>query len=200
MVAAKHKGKRAVRPQLIHPPREKRARSYDLRKVFQLLVADPLQFRGFDQNIAFIHYFVTERAKPLTDAGNPDCRRTHVDTAATRAQVHGYAEDVDLLGIHLRNELKRSGREVCKYPHKRWTEFLPVNNEIDKALLLQKFRPLKPRREVFSDGLLDDARSCEADQRLLLRDVDVSEHRKTRCNASGRRVRHDGNIRHLRLR
>ena len=57
---------------------------------------------------------------------------------------------------------------------------------------LQIFRTLETFRQLLADGLLDDARPGEADQRARLRDMDVAEHGIGRRDAAGGRVgQHD---------
>src|SRR6478672_8056178 len=54
-------------------------------------------------------------------------------------------------------------------------QFTAVADLVDRAVLDQEFRTLEAFRQRLAHGLLDHARAGEADQRLRLSDVDVTE-------------------------
>ena len=67
-----------------------------------------------------------------------------------------------------------------------------MDHHVHHAVLLQIFGALKPFRQFLADGLLNDARSGEADKRARLRDVHVAEHGVGRGDAAGGRIgQHD---------
>src|SRR5207237_5225762 len=63
-----------------------------------------------------------------------------------------------------------------------------IDDEIEHAVLEQELAALEAFRQLLTDGLLDDARPRESDQRFRLRDVQVAEHREARGHAARRRV------------
>ena len=63
-----------------------------------------------------------------------------------------------------------------------------IDDDVEHAVLEQELAALEPLGQRLADGLLDDARAGEADQRLRLGDVQVAEHREAGRHAAGRRV------------
>jgi hypothetical protein len=72
-----------------------------------------------------------------------------------------------------------------------------MHDGIEKPLFQQEFRPLKAFRQLLTDGLLDHARSCKANQRAWLGDVQVAEHGKAGRDPAGRRVGEHADVGHL---
>ncbi len=63
-----------------------------------------------------------------------------------------------------------------------------MHDHVDHAVVAQIFGLLKAFGKLLADGLLDHARTGEADQRARLGNVHVAEHRVGRGNAAGRRI------------
>src|SRR5438477_3831011 len=51
-----------------------------------------------------------------------------------------------------------------------------MDHGIEESVLEQKFVTLEAFRQFLADGLLDNARSCEADQRSGFCDIQVAQH------------------------
>src|SRR5207245_6430391 len=65
----------------------------------------------------------------------------------------------------------------CAYEMQPRLKFRRVSFlSVDEAVFKHKLRALKTVREFLADGLLDDARAGETNQRAGLRDVEVAEH------------------------
>src|SRR5947207_11159014 len=67
----------------------------------------------------------------------------------------------------------------------RGFQLAAVDDQIEHAVVEQELAALEPFGQLLADGLLDDARSGEADECLRLRDVEIPEHRETRRDAAG---------------
>ena len=70
----------------------------DVADVFLVLVAKLLRFRNRRREIAFVDDRVAERGNALAEAGDPECRRPHVDAAPVAAEVERHADEVN--GLH----------------------------------------------------------------------------------------------------
>ena len=67
-----------------------------------------------------------------------------------------------------------------------------MHHHVDHAVIAQVLGFLESVGQFFADGLLDDARAGEADQRAGLGDVHVAQHRVGRGDAAGGRIgQHD---------
>ena len=88
-------------------------------------------------------------------------------------------------GLGVRGERARRrqlhvGRRRRRGPHEPQgtrqgrLQVTPIHYEIEKAVFEQELAPLKPVRQLLTEGLFDDTRAGEADQRLGLRDVQIS--------------------------
>src|ERR1700733_11864395 len=71
---------------------------------------------------------------------------------------------------------------------------LARNDCVKEAVFEQKLRPLKALGELLADGLLDDARTSEADQGFGFCDVEIAQHGEARGNAAGGGVGHHGDV------
>src|SRR3989475_3427632 len=74
---------------------------------------------------------------------------------------------------------------------------LAVHDPVDHPVLEEELAPLKPLRQLLTDGLLDHARSGEADQRARLGEDDVAEEGKGGRHAAGGRVEQHADVRLL---
>ena len=84
--------------------------------------------------------------------------------------------------------MKRSARAM------RRLQLAPVDDQVEHAALEQELAALEAVGQLLADGLLDDARPGEADQRLRLGDVEVAQHREARRHAAGRRIGEDRDV------
>ena len=80
------------------------------------------------------------------------------------------------------------------------THVAAIDDHVERAVIEQEFAALKPFRQRFAHGLLDDARTGKADQRTRLGHVEVAEHREAGRNAARGRIGQHGNERHPCLR
>jgi hypothetical protein len=75
-------------------------------------------------------------------------------------------------------------RQLCSHEAKRARHdrfhVAAVHDEVEHAVLDQELAALKAVRQLLPDGLLDDAGTGKADERLGLGDVEVAEHREAR--------------------
>ena len=62
---------------------------------------------------------------------------------------------------------------------------------LDHSVFYKKLRPLKAFGQLLTDGLFDDARAGETDQRSRFRDVEIAQHGKTCRDAAGRGICQD---------
>ena len=74
-----------------------------------------------------------------------------------------------------------------------------MDDHVDHAVRQQVLGALEAVRQLLADGLLDDARAGEADQRAGLCDVDVAEHGVAGGDAARGRVGQDDDVRQARL-
>src|SRR4051794_33519359 len=51
-----------------------------------------------------------------------------------------------------------------------------IDDQVEHAVIHEEFASLESLRQLLADGLFDDARSRESDQRLRFRDVQVAQH------------------------
>ena len=65
---------------------------------------------------------------------------------------------------------------------------MPVHHHVHHAVLVEIFGALEPVRKLLANGLLDDARTGETDQRARLGDLHVAEHAVGGGDAAGGRV------------
>ena len=92
----------------------------------------------------------------------------------------------------------RLGQEPAQLGDGR-AQIVAMHHHIDHAVVAQIFRLLKSVRQFLANGLLDDARAGEADQRAGLGDLNVAEHRIGRGDAAGGRIGEHDDIRLARL-
>ena len=67
-------------------------------------------------------------------------------------------------------------------------QLVAMHHHVDHAVVFEIFGALEAVGQLLADGLLDDARAREADQRAGLRDVHVAEHRVGGRDAAGGRI------------
>ena len=67
-------------------------------------------------------------------------------------------------------------------------ELAPIDDHVQHAVLEEELAALEALGQLLPDGLLDDARAGEADQRLRLGDVHVAQHGEARGHAAGRGI------------
>ena len=96
-------------------------------------------------------------------------------------------------------------RQTCveAAAHSRATvrlQLMAVHHHVDHAVLLQIFGALEAVGQLLADGLLDDARPGEADERAGLGEMDVAEHGVGRRDAAGRRIGEHDDIGQFRAR
>ena len=95
------------------------------------------------------------------------------------------------IGSRLRYARRRLRQQPAQSRDGR-AQVVAMHHHVDHAVVAQIFGLLEALRQLLADGLLDDARTGEADQRAGLGDVDVAEHRVGRGDAAGRRIgQHD---------
>src|SRR6476660_9510294 len=70
---------------------------------------------------------------------------------------------------------------------------------VEETVLQEKLRGLESLWKLLADGLLDDARTREADLRAWLCDVQVTEHREARTHSARGRISHDADVWHTRI-
>src|SRR5580704_6784882 len=75
--------------------------------------------------------------------------------------------------------------------------FLARDDGVEETVLEEKFCGLKAFGQFLTDGLLDDARAGETDQRAGLGDIQVTEHRVAGGDAAGGGIGQYGNEREL---
>ena len=85
------------------------------------------------------------------------------------------------LGRCVAHEAQRAGQ--------RRLHLAPIDDQVEHAVLEQELAALEAVGQLLADGLLDDARTGEADQRLRLGDVQVAQHREAGGDAAGGRDR-----------
>ena len=76
---------------------------------------------------------------------------------------------------------------------------LALDDRVDHAVLEQELGALEALGQLLADGLLDDARPGEADERLRLGEDDVAQHGERRRHAARRRVQQHRDVRQPRL-
>src|SRR5437660_12287530 len=74
-------------------------------------------------------------------------------------------------------------------------KFLAVDDGVEETVFEQEFGALKAFGEFLANGLLDDARAGESNERPGLANVEISEHREADGNAAGGGIGKDGNVR-----
>ena len=95
---------------------------------------------------------------------------------------------------HARRLALRAGALVSSRQtfDERRAQLVAMHHHVDHAVLVQILRALEAFGQLLADGLLDDARTGEADQRARLGDVDVAQHGVGRGDAAGGRIgQHD---------
>ena len=75
--------------------------------------------------------------------------------------------------------------EHGKKPGKGLAHFLPLDDQVDHAVVEEIFGPLKPFRKLLADGLLDHPGTGKADEGLGFGDIDVPEHGETGGHPAG---------------
>src|SRR5712664_3072247 len=73
-------------------------------------------------------------------------------------------------------------------------KFLAVDDSVEETVFEQEFGALKAFGEFLANGLLDDARAGESNERAGLANVEVSEHREAGGNAAGGGIGEHGNV------
>src|SRR5260370_29456476 len=73
-------------------------------------------------------------------------------------------------------------------------EILAVDDGVEEAVLKQEFGALKAFGEFLANGLLDDARAGETDERAGLANVEVAEHGEAGGNATSGGIGEHGNV------
>ena len=73
--------------------------------------------------------------------------------------------------------------------------FFAVHDGVEHAVFEEEFAALESFGKFLSDGLFDDARAGESDQRARFGDVEVAEHGIRSGDAAGGRVGQDGDVR-----
>ena len=76
----------------------------------------------------------------------------------------------------------------------------PIDDHVQRAVLEQELAALEALGQRLAHGLLDDARTGEADERARLGQVEVAEHREARRHAARGRIGHDRDEGQMRLR
>ena len=127
-----------------------------------------------------------QRGEPRDDRVN---RRRH-GGALTRAP-----EPADCGSAPAR---RRLGQQPAQFG-KRRAQLVPVHHHVDHAVLDQIFGALEAFRQFLADGLLDDARAGEADQRAGLGDLHVAQHGVGGGDAAGGRIGEHDDVGLLRL-
>ena len=74
-----------------------------------------------------------------------------------------------------------------------------MNDHVDHAVFEQIFRTLKAFGQILADGVADDPRAREADERAGLGDMHIALHGKGRRDAARRRIGEDDDVRQARL-
>ena len=82
---------------------------------------------------------------------------------------------------------RRLGQEPAQ-PREVGAQLVAVDHHVDHAVVPEIFGALKAFRQLLADGLLDDARPGEADQRAGFGDLDIAEHGVGRGDAAGGRI------------
>ena len=95
----------------------------------------------------------------------------------------------------LKRGFAAAGRRLQQQPAKPGdgrAQIVAMHHHVDHAVGEQVLGLLKAFRQLFADGLLDDARAGETDQRARLGDLHVAEHGVRGGDAAGRRIgQHD---------
>src|SRR5258708_4435551 len=73
-------------------------------------------------------------------------------------------------------------------------EILAVDDGVEEAVLKQEFGALKAFGEFLANGLLDDARTGESNERAGLANVEVAEHGEAGGNATSGGIGEHGNV------
>src|SRR5229473_6062761 len=73
-------------------------------------------------------------------------------------------------------------------------EVLAVDDGVEEAVFEEEFGALKSFGEFLADGLLDDARAGETDERAGFTDVEVAEHGEAGGDAAGGGVGEHGDV------
>ena len=86
----------------------------------------------------------------------------------------------------------RRAHEQTADAAQRLAHLVAVHDHVDHAVRQQIFGALEALGKLLADGLLDDARTGEADERAGLGDVDVAQHGVGGRDAAGGRIgQHD---------
>ena len=82
------------------------------------------------------------------------------------------------------------GQDLCQYI----LHLLTFHDPVNETVVEQELRSLESLRQLLPDRLLDDSRPGKPDQRLWLRQDNISQHRKACRHTARRRIRKDRNI------
>src|SRR5258708_39216163 len=87
-----------------------------------------------------------------------------------------------------------SGQKEIEGAGDKGFEILAVDDGVEEAVLKQEFGALKAFGEFLANGLLDDARAGETDERAGLANIEVAEHGETGGNATSGGIGEHGNV------
>src|SRR5216683_2209079 len=87
-----------------------------------------------------------------------------------------------------------SGQKEIEGAGDEGLEVLARDNGVEETVFEEEFGALKSFGEFLADGLLDDARAGETDERAGFGDVEVAEHGEAGGDASGGGVGHHGDV------
>src|SRR5581483_6655181 len=79
------------------------------------------------------------------------------------------------------------------------THIAAIDDHVDRPVLELKLTPLETLGQSLAHRLLNDARAREADEGARLSEIEIAEHGEACGHPARRRVRHDGNVRQMRL-
>ena len=100
MIAAEHQRDLSLIGGVLDHFRQARAGVGDLRKIARVRGTRGQAFRLVDDHVAQVLGLVAQLGELLIQAGDAQGRGTHVDAAASRAQIHGRADDGDVRLTH----------------------------------------------------------------------------------------------------
>ncbi len=75
----------------------------------------------------------------------------------------------------------------------------PVDNHVHGTVFELELAALEALGQGLAHGLLNDARTGEANERARLGHVQIAQHRQTRRHAAHGRIGHDGDVRQSRV-
>src|SRR6266852_4726916 len=87
-----------------------------------------------------------------------------------------------------------SGQKEIEGAGDEGLEVLAVDDGVEKTVFEEEFGTLKSFGKFLADGLLDDARAGETDERAGFADVEVAEHGEAGGNAAGGGIGEHGDV------